>query len=172
MRRAVTLGGFILRPFRTFQSVSQVSALGGELGHGFLQALAVGLQICYGFDLVVDQKLRYGDVSVQLENVLPQEVGRPFDTLGVVLDRTQQNAILEVQGPEAGELFRRLPGYFVSVLPDQDTLHGLRLSEGRGAAGVLVDALPDALQGIILAQGVEIIVLTRVGWVEASEPPA
>ena len=93
------------------------------MGDGRLQALAVGMQVRDGFDLVVDQELRYGDVPVQLENVLPQEVGRPLDALGTVLDRAQQNAILEVQGPEAGELFRRLPGRFVSALLDQDALN-------------------------------------------------
>ena len=81
------------------------------------------MQVRDGFDLVVDQELRYGDVPVQLENVLPQEVGRPLDALGMVFHRAQQNAILEVQGPEAGELFRRLPGRFVSALLDQDALN-------------------------------------------------
>ncbi len=119
LHRAIMLGWFVLHPFRSFQSVSHVLPLGGQLGDGLLQALAVGLQVRNGFDLVVDQELRYGDVSVQLENILPQEVGRPLDALGVVLDRAQQNAILEVQGPEAGELFRRLPGHFVSALLDQ-----------------------------------------------------
>ena len=102
MRRAVTLGGFIPGAFRSFQSVPQVLPVGGELGDGRLQALAVGLQVRDGFDFVIDQELRYGDVPVQLENILPQEVGRPLDALGVVLDCAQQNAILEVQGPEAG----------------------------------------------------------------------
>ena len=121
------------------------------------------MQVRDGFDLVIDQELRYGDVSVQLENVLPQEVGRPLDALGVVLDRAQQNAILEVQGPEAGELFRRLPGHFVSAPLDQDALDGPRLRKGQGAAGVLVDALPDAFQAVVLAQGLETVILPRVG---------
>lgn len=102
LRCVVSLGGFILRPFCPFQSVSQVLPLGGQLGDGCLQALAVDLQVRDGFDLVVDQELRYGDVSVQLENVLPQEIGGPLDALGVVLDDSQYNTILEVQGPEAG----------------------------------------------------------------------
>ena len=53
---------------------------------------------------------------------------------------------------------RRLPGHFVSALLDQDALHGPRFREGRGAAGVLVDPLPDALQGVVVAQSVETVV--------------
>ena len=100
--RAIPLGRFIPRAFRPFQSVSQVLPLGSQLGDGRLQALAVGLQVCDGFDLVVNQKLRFCDVPIQLEYILPQEIGGPLDALGVVLDRAQQNTILEVQGPEAG----------------------------------------------------------------------
>ena len=102
LHRAVPLGGFILCLFRSFQGVTQVLPLGGELGGGFLQALTISLQVCDGFDLVADQELCFGNVAVQLKNILPQKVGRPLDALGMVLDNSQQNAILEVQGPEAG----------------------------------------------------------------------
>ena len=102
LRCAISLGGFVLRTIRSFQSVPQILPLGGQLGNGFLQAFPVGLQVCDSFDLVVDQELRFGNVAVQLEHVLPQEIGRSLNALGVVLDGSQQNAIFEVQGPEAG----------------------------------------------------------------------
>lgn len=102
MRSAVQLSRFVFRALRSFQSVSQILMLGCQPGYGRLQALAVGLQVRDGFNLVVDQKLRFYDVPIQLEHVLPQEVRGPLDALRVVLDNSQQNAILEVQGPEAG----------------------------------------------------------------------
>ena len=67
-----------------------------------MQALTVGLKVRNGFYLVIDQELRFRDVPIQFENILPQEIGGPLEALGVVLDQAQQNAILEVQSPEAG----------------------------------------------------------------------
>ena len=118
LRRAVPLGWFVIYAFRSFQSVSQVLPLGGPVGDGPLQALAVGLQVRDGFDLAVAQKGGFCDLSVQLENFSTQKVGRSLDALEVVPVRAQQNAILEVQGWEASELFRRLPGHFVTAFSD------------------------------------------------------
>ncbi len=99
---AVSLAGFILSSLGSFQIVSQSLPLSGQLDDRFLQALVVGLQVRDGFDLVVNQKLCLRNVPIQLENILPQEIGRPLDALWMVLDDSQQHAILEVQSPEAG----------------------------------------------------------------------
>lgn len=102
LRCAISLGGLVISAFHSFQGVSQTISLGGQLDERLLQALAVGLQGCDGFDLVVNQELCLCDVTVQFEYVFPQEVGRSLNALWMVLDDSQQNAILEVQSPEAG----------------------------------------------------------------------
>ena len=132
------------------------------MGDGHLQALAVGLQVRDGFDLAVAQKGGFCDVSVQLENFSTQKVGRSLDALEVVPDRAQQNAILEVQGWEASELFRRLPGHFVTAFPDQNALHGPRLRKGCRAVVVLVDTLPNVLQSVVLTQSIKAVILPCV----------
>ena len=58
---------------------------------------------------------------------------------------------------------RRLPGHFVAALLNHDPKRRLRLLEGRDTVGVVVDAFQDLLQGVVLAQGVEAVVLACVG---------
>lgn len=60
----------------------------------------------------------------------------------------------------------RLPGHFVGALLVYDSNRRLWFLEGRGAVGVAVDAVKDALQGVFLAQGVEAVVLACIGGCE------
>lgn len=58
---------------------------------------------------------------------------------------------------------RRLPGHFIGAFLNNDSKRRLRLLEGWGSVRVAVDALQNALQVVVLAQGVEAVVLACVG---------